>query len=134
MAADLQAAAGREPGYPRVVLISLASVEANREFFAERWPAATVIADPTKALFAAFGRRRGSLLQLFGPRTFAAAFRAWRKGHRVGRARGDTLVMPGVFVVDGARVLYEHPFRDAGDHPDFARLPELAGLQPAGRG
>ncbi|MCA8974708.1 MAG: AhpC/TSA family protein, partial [Planctomycetes bacterium] len=69
-------------------------------------------------------------LQLFGPRVFAAAWRAWRKGHGVGRPAGDPLVMPGVMVVDGGRILWEHPFRDVGDHPEVARIPELAGLIP----
>ena len=131
MAADLLRAVANDPAYPKVALISLASVEANREFFTSRWPDARVIADPSKELFTAFGRRRGSLLQLFGPRVFAAAFRAWRRGHGVGKPSGDTLVMPGLFVVDGSTVLWEHPFRDVGDHPDIERIPELAGLRPS---
>ena len=111
-----------------MVLLSLASVEANDRFFAEHWPDVPVISDPDKVLFAGLGRRRGSLLQLFGPRVFGEAWRAWRKGHAVGRPAGDPLVMPGVMVVDGAEVLWEHPFRDVGDHPEVARIPRLAGL------
>ena len=128
MIEDLREVQARTPGYPPVTVVALASVEACRKFMEPRWQDVPVIADPEKQVFTGFGRRRGNLWQLFGPRGFGAAFRAWRKGHGVGRKVGDPLVMPGVFVVQGERVLYEHRFRDVGDHPDFASLPALAGL------
>ena len=34
-------------------------------------------------------------------------------------------MMPGVFLVQGGRVLWSHQYRHAGDHPDLARIPEL---------
>lgn len=128
MVEGLRKAAAADPAYPPVLLVSLASVEANRDFFARRWPEARVVADPEKVVFEAFGRRRGSLLQLLGPRVVLRACGALLRGHGVGRPVGDPTVMPGTFVVKGAHVLWAHPTRDVSDHPDFAALPTTAGV------
>jgi hypothetical protein len=39
---------------------------------------------------------------------------------------GDVWRMPGIFLVENQRIVWEHAFRHAGDHPDFARIPQLA--------
>lgn len=122
MVEEVRKAAAEDAGYPDVLLVSLASVEANKDFFAGRWPDARVVADPQKVVFEGFGRRRGSLLQLLGPRVMLRAFGALLRGHGVGRPQGDPTVMPGVFVVDGADVLWAQDPRHVADHPDFAAL------------
>jgi hypothetical protein len=33
--------------------------------------------------------------------------------------------MPGLFLVKDDAILWRHRFRHAGDHPDFARIPNL---------
>jgi hypothetical protein len=33
--------------------------------------------------------------------------------------------MPGLFLVKDDTILWRHRFRHAGDHPDFARIPNL---------
>jgi hypothetical protein len=33
--------------------------------------------------------------------------------------------MPGLFLVRGERVLWQHDFKHAGDHPDWARVGTL---------
>jgi hypothetical protein len=126
MVEQLRQAVAADPAYPPVLLVSLASVEANRAFFASRWPDARVVADPQKRVFAAFGRRRGSFRQLFGLRVLARAVGALLRGHGVGRPQGDPAVMPGVFVVRGEAVLWAHPTRNVADHPDFAEVGRIA--------
>jgi hypothetical protein len=125
---ELRKAKAAAPDYPPVLLVSLASVEANREFFRERWPEARVVADPDKVIYEAFGRRRGSVRQLFGPRVLGRLLGALRRGHGVGRPQGDPTVMPGTFVVQGPRILWAHETRDVADRPDFAALPTTAGV------
>ena len=126
MVDDLRRTSAADPAWPPVLLVSLASVEANRSFFAQRWPSVRVVADPDQVVFEAFGRRRGSLGQLFGPRVLARAVGALLRGHGVGRPQGDPTVMPGVFVCRGAAVLWAHRTRDVADHPDFAEVAAIA--------
>jgi hypothetical protein len=42
-----------------------------------------------------------------------------------GKAAGDPWTMPGLFLLKGEAILWRHTFRHAGDHPDFARIPDL---------
>ncbi|MEY2980332.1 MAG: AhpC/TSA family protein [Planctomycetota bacterium] len=122
MVDEVRKAATQDADYPDVVLVSLASVEANREFFAKRWPEARVVADPGKVVFDGFGRRRGGLLQLFGPAVMVRAIGALFRGHGVGRPQGDPTVMPGAFVVRGPDVLWAQDTKHVADHPDFVEL------------
>lgn len=100
----------------------------SEEFFQERWPEARAIADPRRVLYKAFGIGAGKPLQLIGPGIFTSSARAMVKGHMQGETVGDPLVMPGLFAVQGDRILWEHKFKHAGDHPDWVRLPALAGF------
>lgn len=102
----------------------------SEEFFQERWPEARAIADPRRVLYKAFGVGTGKPLQLIGPGVFTSAARAMSKGHLQGETVGDALVMPGLFVVQDHHITWEYPYKHAGDHPNWARLPELAGIQP----
>ena len=62
-------------------------------------------------------------MQLLGPSVMACSLRAAAKGHFVGAPVGDVRQMPGLFYVKGDRVLWQHDFAHAGDHPDFESLP-----------
>lgn len=123
---DLRAAAEAVPGYPAVLFFSQGSPREARAFLRTYWPGVRVVCDPDLAFYEAFGIGRGGLLEMFGPRALGAMRRAKTKGHDVGERSGDIWRMPGLFLVRGARVLWSHDFRHAGDHPDFARVPEIA--------
>jgi len=45
------------------------------------------------------------------------------EGHGGGERTGDIWRLPGVFLVQGARVLWSHEYRYAGDHPEWDRIP-----------
>ncbi|MEO0652293.1 MAG: AhpC/TSA family protein [Planctomycetota bacterium] len=93
----------------------------GERFFAERWPEARAVSDPEKVLYAGFDLGRGSFGQLFGPRSFAAAFRALRFG--VGRPAGDPLMLSGWFLVEAdGGVVWSHRHDFAGDEPRLEQL------------
>jgi hypothetical protein len=62
---------------------------------------------------------------MFGPGVWLAGARAALKGNTVGKPVGDPWTMPGLFLLKGDAILWRHTFRHAGDHPDFARIPEV---------
>lgn len=123
---DLREAAAA-PGYPAVLFFFQGTPTEGRAFLRRYWPEARAIADPELLFYEAFGVARGALLQMFGPGVLAAGLRARRKGHENGERSGDIYRMPGLFLVQGDRVLWQHRFRHAGDHPDFAKIPAVVG-------
>jgi len=62
---------------------------------------------------------------MLSPGVVACGIRATVKGNFAGRAIGDPQLMPGLFVVEDERVIWQHDFRHAGDHPDFAAIPAI---------
>ena len=77
---------------------------------------------PDQQLYQRFGLARGSAAQMFGARVWACGVRAALKGHFIGKPVGDPWLMPGVFVVHGEQVLWQHDFVHAGDHPNIPKL------------
>ncbi|MHC4940524.1 MAG: AhpC/TSA family protein [Planctomycetota bacterium] len=101
----------------------MASVEQSRQFFPE---GVAAISDPEGTLYRAFGLERGSLAQLAGPRVVASAFRAFSRGHGIGRPVGDPRQMPGAFLLKGDEIVWRHAYRHAGERPDWNAARALA--------
>lgn len=83
---------------------------------------ATVISDPTGALYRAFSLPRGTFMQLFGPRVWARGVEATLRGHIVGTLAGDGFQLGGVFVLEKGEVVAGVPARDAADRPDYVGI------------
>ncbi len=114
-----------DPDYPSLLFFYMGSVAEGEEFFARAWPEARAVSDPGKMFYRAFGLVRGGLSEVFGPRVMACSLRAASKGHIVGKVVGDPWQMPGLFLVQGADVLWTHDFAHIGDHPDLTALPHI---------
>ena len=125
--ADLREAASA-PGFPPVLFFFQGVPIEGRAFLRRYWPGARAVSDPELFFYEAFGLQRGSLLQLFGPAVFRAGRRARGKGHENGSRSGDIFRMPGAFLVERERVVWQHQYRHAGDHPDFRSLTAPAEL------
>lgn len=110
--------------YPPVLIIHGASSEQSKDFFAGRWPQARTIADPTQILYRAFGVGRGTAKDFLSPSAMICAVKGLAKGYGVGAPKSDPWLMPGVFYVRNAEIIWHHDFAHAGDHPDFAALPK----------
>ncbi|MAG56022.1 MAG: hypothetical protein CMJ83_07010 [Planctomycetes bacterium] len=125
---DLRRAVARDASYPRVVFFHQGTVGIGDMVFEDLWPKARAVADPERAFYCAFGRRRGSARDFLKLRTLVGLGRAMLKGNGVGRPRGgDVRTLPGVLVVLGNRVVWEHPFSGGpGDHPSFEAVADHA--------
>lgn len=80
------------------------------------------IADPDRALYRAFGLRRGNLWQIASPYVLWRVVTAGAAGHRVGRVLGDAFQMPGTFLVHRGRVVREFRHRSQASRPDYAAI------------
>ena len=74
-------------------------------------------------IYWAYGLERGTLGQLFGPRSWTRGLAATLRGHLIGKRVGDGFQMPGVFVIDRQGVVrYAHRHKDATDNPETQEL------------
>ncbi len=94
----------------------------------------TMLADPERVAYRAYGLTRGTLAQLLGPAVLLVHLRGLRRGARPGRIVGDTRQLPGAFIVDRrGDVRFAKPGAHAGDHAANAELlTALEGLEAAG--
>jgi AhpC/TSA antioxidant enzyme len=83
------------------------------------------IADAGASLYAAFGLQRAKPGQYLSWQALRRLWGAWRKGYRVGKPAGDTLLMPGVFLLRGSEILRSFRHRDVSDQPDYLSLAQL---------
>jgi peroxiredoxin len=106
-----------------VVAIGTGDVAHARAFVEdERIPYPVLVDDAARAARAASVARVG-LLGLFHPASYAGTRRAWRAGHRIGRAGKRVNQLGATFVVGPGAVLhYAHRDRHSADHAPIAEL------------
>ena len=79
------------------------------------------IGDRTQSVYRAFGLRRGSIPQLFGPKVWIRGLSVGPK-YGMGRTVGDAAQMPGAFLVFHGEVLKSYQHQSAADRADFVAL------------
>jgi len=106
------------------IALATMSDDASARKIAERYGLGDVprVSDPDRYLYAAFSLRRGTLLQLFGPRVFLRGVAATLRGHLVGPLDGDGFQMPGAFLVHDGEIIAAHRHERASDRPDYEQL------------
>lgn len=123
---DIRAMAESDPDFPKPLFFFQGNPTEGRAFLRKYWPTLRAVADPTGALYKEFGIERGGFMKMLGPSVWAAKARAEGKGHSNGERTGDIWRLPGVFLVNGNRVLWSHDFRHAGDLPDYRAIVQIA--------
>ena len=123
---ELRQTVATAPNYVDILFFYQGSVEDGEDFFQRFWPEARAVSDLSRTFYVAFGLERAGIRQMFGPEVVACGIRAAKNGSYAGKPVGDTRMMPGAFLVQGERVLWQHNYRHIADHPDFAQLPDAA--------
>lgn len=130
--AGLRAAAEGDASYPAVLFFYQGSPTEGRAFLRRYWPVVRAIADPEASFYEDFGVGRAGIMQMFHPAIVPALLRARAGGFLEGEGSGgDPRRMPGLFLARGAEILWSHRARHQADHPEFARIPALAGITAA---
>jgi hypothetical protein len=92
------------------------------------------LSDPSRALYRAYGLRRGSVSEIMGPGPVMAGLRAAAKGYFPSAPVQDVYQLGGLFLIDAEGVVrYAHYPRHAGDNPPpgaIKRAVEHAMRQP----
>jgi hypothetical protein len=82
------------------------------------------VSDPGRLLYKSLNLKRGTLSQLFGPKTWLRGLWAGLfKGHGVGAFEGDVLQLGGYFILSRGQIVFEHKSRTASDFFELELLP-----------
>jgi hypothetical protein len=107
-----------------LALVHMSEIPQAAQFFARYGlESAHHFSDPTCTLYRAFGLRRGTILQLFGPRVWLRGMIAGLLNrHGLGPVTGDGFRMPGVFLLEGGKVVSAFRAATAADRPDYLSI------------
>jgi hypothetical protein len=106
----------------------VAAVAIGRPAHAARYcKSITCLADAACDAYQTYGLRQGGLKELSSLDVMAAGMRAAMNGHLPGMGTGNTLMMPGTFVIDQSGIVrYAYYSKHAGDHPPMPDLMSAA--------
>jgi peroxiredoxin len=116
----------------RVILVHMGDSQAIDDLL-RRYGLAALdrICDCERRLYAAFGLRRATLGQLFGPKVLWRAFQAGvLSRHGMGRISADSSQLPGLFLIHKSAIVRRFRHRTAADRPDYQAI----GAAPAESG
>ncbi|MEX2590596.1 MAG: SelL-related redox protein [Chitinophagales bacterium] len=81
------------------------------------------ISDPECILYKMFKLKRGSFLQLFGPKViFRGIIAGIIKGFGIGKEMGDLKQMPGVFLLYNGEIKKQFVHSSAADRPNYLEM------------
>lgn len=108
------------------VFVHMSDIEHGNEFFSRYYDHPVMhVSDPSRVLFKSLGLKRGTLMQLFGPKVVVRGFWAgFFKGHGVGGFEGDFLQLGGYFVLSKGQIVFEHKTSGAADFFQLEHLPQ----------
>ncbi len=109
-------------GY-RIALVHMSPIEEADEVLA-RYGLSDLhsFSDVECEFYRAFGLKRGTALQLFGPRLWRRAIAATLEGNVLGKLAGDGFRMPGVFFVYRGDIWGAYRHQTAADRPEYLQL------------
>lgn len=124
--ADLQAAGAK------IVFVHMSPEKQAQPFF-QKYGVADVerISDPDRHLYRTFGLERAGVKELLSPKVWLRGLSAIVAGNPPGIPRGDTLRMPGAFIVNRGKIAKSFFHRTIAERPDLARL-SAEGLKACG--
>jgi len=123
---DVRALSDSDAEFPQVLFFFIATAGEGEKFFRDFWPEARAVAD-ARRYYDAFAMSRGSVASvMMDPRIWIRGIEALLKKNTVGIPRGDTLVLPGFFLVENNAIIAVYRSRHSADHPDLVTFSRRA--------
>jgi len=108
----------------KVIFIHMSDAEVANKYFSEfNFPEAEHVSDPDCRIYSDFGLAKGSFSQLFGLKVWSRGYQLRQTGLKMTRkTMGDSLQMPGVFVVHQGKVIDSYIHKSIADKPDYEKF------------
>jgi len=107
-----------------LVFVHMATNKIANQYFDEYGFADTKhISSPNCKIYRDFGLMKGTFGQLFGLKTWIRGYEAKKEGVSGSLTQiGDSLQMPGIFIIDKGQVVDSYIHKVASDRPDYDKL------------
>ena len=107
------------------VFIHMSDPSFGDEFFAKYYKHPVEhVSDPSRLLYKSLNLKRGTLLQLFGPKIWLKGlWCGFFKGRGLGPIEGDALQLGGFFILSRGQIVFEHKTKTAADFFELSVLP-----------
>ena len=107
----------------QVVLVGLGNPDRAEAFKKQFSISFSIICDPEKKLYQAYGLGRGSVVRMASPAFLLKGLKTLSRGHTPGVPRDDIKQLPGVFLIDtSGNIRYAHYSKDPSDNPSIETL------------
>lgn len=108
----------------KVIFVHLASSELADQYFSKYgFEEPEHISDPNCKIYNDFGLSKGSFGQLFGLKVWARGYELRKTGILMSRKTvGDSLQMPGIFIIHKGQILDSYIHKSIADKPDYEKL------------
>ncbi len=107
----------------RLVLVHMSSEEEASQILASYGLAdLSRVSNPDQSLYKSFGLKRSSLNALLAPQVLARAIEAMLNGNPLSVSAGDSLQMPGLFLIHKGRILQAYAPESVDSRPDYVKI------------
>lgn len=107
-----------------LIFVHMATNAVAEQYFIEYGlPGIKHISSPNCKVYRDFGLTKGTFGQLFGLKTWIRGYEAKKEGVSGSLTQiGDSLQMPGIFILDQGKVVDSYIHKVASDRPDYDKL------------
>ena len=107
----------------RVVLVHMSSeYEASQILASYGLADLSRISNPDGSLYKSFGLRKAELASMLAPQSIGRVLEAWANGNGSGFARGDSMQLPGMFLIYRAKMLQSFAPDSPATRPDYLKI------------
>ena len=102
----------------QIILVGMGDREQTETFRRDFAPEFSIVCDPERRLYQAYGLKRAGLFQMASPSMLVKGMKALGSGLGMGLPRGDVLQLSGVFIIDTqGTVRFGYHAVNPADHP-----------------
>lgn len=118
----------------QIILVGMGDREQTETFRRDFAPEFSIVCDPERRLYQAYGLKRAGLFQMASPSMFVKGMKALGSGVGMGIPQGDVLQLSGVFIIDTqGSVRFSYHAANPADHPTPEELlSALSRIKPKG--
>ncbi|MBF0555976.1 MAG: redoxin domain-containing protein [Nitrospirae bacterium] len=106
-----------------VILVGMGTPRQAEAFRKNHAPSFTIICDPRKILYKAYGLSQAGITGIVSPKTIIRGLGALRRGHLPGLPSGDIFQLSGMFIIDKNMVVrYVRYAVNISDNPSIDEI------------
>lgn len=108
--------------FPTIYFVHQSTIQSAEDFFAERFPGAPHMSNPSLDLYRLYGIERLNPMQFLNPLQISVGVKSLLSGNVQTAPEGDVWVLSGTFLYNNGRLVWCHRAQFAGDDPQWDKF------------